>query len=254
MIVLPNNSNVILSAEQAAEHSPKPVRVVPTRSIPAGIAAMVVYDASASADDNAAEMEEAVAAVATGAVTTASRDVQLDGLAVEKGAFLGLLEGEPVAGGGDFERGRGRRRRAPARRASRSADGPDRRGRARAERRSSAALRSSIRTSRSRSRTAASRTTTCCSRPSDGDPGRARRGQRRLPQRPGGAATLGGEIEVVASEADGEASSSAAPSSRPTCSRRLPAARARRRPGDQARPRALPGRRGRRADRGGGGT
>ena len=47
VIVLPNNSNVILSAEQAAEHSPKPVRVVPTRSIPAGIAAMVVYDASA---------------------------------------------------------------------------------------------------------------------------------------------------------------------------------------------------------------
>jgi hypothetical protein len=103
VIVLPNNSNVILSAEQAARHSPKPVRVVPTRSIPAGIAAMVVYDASASADDNAAEMEEAVAAVATGAVTTASRGVQLNGIAVEKGAFLGLLEGEPVAGGGDFE-------------------------------------------------------------------------------------------------------------------------------------------------------
>ena len=63
VIVLPNNSNVILSAEQAAEHSPKPVRVVPTHSIPAGIAAMVVYDASADTATNAAEMEEAVAAV-----------------------------------------------------------------------------------------------------------------------------------------------------------------------------------------------
>jgi fatty acid kinase len=103
VIVLPNNSNVILSAEQAAEHSPKPVRVVPTRSIPAGIAAMVAYDASATVDDNAVEMEEAVAAVATGAVTTASRDVQLNGISVKKGAFLGLLEGEPVAGGEDFE-------------------------------------------------------------------------------------------------------------------------------------------------------
>src|SRR5439155_1572591 len=61
VVVLPNNPNVILSAEQAAEHAPKPVRVVTTRSIPAGIAAMVVYDGSRSADDNAAEMEEALA-------------------------------------------------------------------------------------------------------------------------------------------------------------------------------------------------
>src|SRR4029079_11477339 len=103
VIVLPNNSNVILSAGQAAEHSAKQVHVLPTRSIPAGIAAMVVYDASASADENAAEMEEAVAAGATRAGTTRARDVQLNGLGVEKGAFLGLLEGEPVAGGGDFE-------------------------------------------------------------------------------------------------------------------------------------------------------
>ena len=103
VVVLPNNPNVILSAEQAAEHAPKPVRVVTTRSIPAGIAAMVVYDGSRSADDNAAEMEEALAAVVTGAVTTASRDVDLDGLAVRKGAYLGLAEGEPIAGGADFE-------------------------------------------------------------------------------------------------------------------------------------------------------
>ncbi len=102
-VVLPNNANVILSAEQAAEHAAKPVRVVPTRSIPAGIAAMVAYDGARTADENAAEMEEAVAAVTTGAVTTASRNVQLNGLSVEKGAFLGLREGEPVAGGPDFE-------------------------------------------------------------------------------------------------------------------------------------------------------
>jgi dihydroxyacetone kinase-like predicted kinase len=103
VIVLPNNSNVILSAEQAAEHSPKPVRVVPTRSIPAGIAAMVVYDASADTATNAAEMEEAVAAVTTGGVTTASRDVQMNGLKIDEGAFLGLIEGEPVAGGAEFD-------------------------------------------------------------------------------------------------------------------------------------------------------
>jgi fatty acid kinase len=103
LIVLPNNPNVILTAEQAAEHAAKPVRVVPTRSIPAGLAAMVVFDGDRSADANAAEMEEAAAAVATGAVTTASRDVELNGVAATKGMYLGLSDGEPVAGGPDFD-------------------------------------------------------------------------------------------------------------------------------------------------------
>jgi hypothetical protein len=103
VVVLPNNANVVLSAEQAAAIAGKVVLVVGTRSIPAGIAAMVAYDGARTAAVNAAEMEEAVAAVATGAVTTASRAVRLDGLAVQEGAFLGLLEGEPVAGGPAFE-------------------------------------------------------------------------------------------------------------------------------------------------------
>jgi DAK2 domain fusion protein YloV len=102
-IVLPNNANVVLTAEQAADHADKTVKVVATRSIPAGIAAMVAFDGSRTAEENAAEMAQAVAAVATGAVTTASRDVVLDGLRVEKGAFLGLAEGEPIAGGPGFE-------------------------------------------------------------------------------------------------------------------------------------------------------
>jgi dihydroxyacetone kinase-like predicted kinase len=102
-IVLPNNPNVVLSAEQAATHAAKPVLVVATRSIPAGISAMVAFDGSHTAAENAAEMEQAVAAVATGAVTTASREVRLDGLTVEKGAYLGLADGKPVAGGASFE-------------------------------------------------------------------------------------------------------------------------------------------------------
>jgi dihydroxyacetone kinase-like predicted kinase len=101
--VLPNNPNVVLSAEQAAAHAAKPVRVVPTRSIPAGIAAMVAFDGSRAAEENAVEMEQAVAAIVTGAVATASRDVRLDGLTIEKGAYLGLADGEPVAGGATFD-------------------------------------------------------------------------------------------------------------------------------------------------------
>jgi uncharacterized protein len=103
VIVLPNNPNVILSAEQAAQHAAKAVRVVPSRSIPAGLAALVVYDGKRSVDENATEMADAVAAVTTGAVTVASRDVSLNGLVVRKGAYLGLLEGEPVVGGEGFD-------------------------------------------------------------------------------------------------------------------------------------------------------
>jgi DAK2 domain fusion protein YloV len=102
-IVLPNDGNVIMSAEQAVRLAPRPARVVATRSIQAGLAAMVVYDAARSAAENAAVMEEAVSVVATGAVTTASREVELNGLEVRAGDFLGLLEGSPVAGGEGFD-------------------------------------------------------------------------------------------------------------------------------------------------------
>jgi dihydroxyacetone kinase-like predicted kinase len=101
--VLPNNSNVLMSAEQAADHSSKTVRVVPTTSLQAGLAAIVAFDPSREADANAAEMREAVEAVATGAVTLASRDVDLNGVEVRKGKWLGLADGEPVAGGETFD-------------------------------------------------------------------------------------------------------------------------------------------------------
>jgi fatty acid kinase len=103
VVVLPNNPNVILSAEQAAEHAVKPIRVVPTRSIQAGIAAMIAFDGSCTVAENAAGMAAAAAAVVTGAVTIASRDVDLGGREVRSGAYLGLVEGEPATGGEDFE-------------------------------------------------------------------------------------------------------------------------------------------------------
>jgi DAK2 domain fusion protein YloV len=102
-IILPNNSNVVLAAEHAAANADRPVEVVAAGSIPAGLAAMVAYDGSRTAAENAAEMREALAAVATGEVTIASRDVDLDGLAIRKGEWLGLADGEPVAGGSSFE-------------------------------------------------------------------------------------------------------------------------------------------------------
>lgn len=101
-IILPNNSNVRLSAELAVEQSAQLAQLVPTESIPAGLAALVAYDGMRSAAENAEEMTAAAAAVTTGEVTRASRDVELDGLAIRRGDWLGLADGTPVAGGDDF--------------------------------------------------------------------------------------------------------------------------------------------------------
>jgi fatty acid kinase len=101
-VILPNNANVRLAAEHAAQQADRPATIVLTESIPAGLAALVAYDGARGAAANAAEMAEAAAAVATGEVTRASRDVSLDGLAIKSGDWLGLAAGEPVAGGDDF--------------------------------------------------------------------------------------------------------------------------------------------------------
>ena len=103
VVVLPNNANVVMSAEQASRHATKPVRVVRTDSIQAGLAAIVAFDGSRSGEANVAEMHDALEELATGAVTVASRDAQLDGLDVRSGAYLGLVEGDAVATGPSFE-------------------------------------------------------------------------------------------------------------------------------------------------------
>jgi DAK2 domain fusion protein YloV len=103
VVLLPNNSNVIMSAEQAAQLAGKPVQVVASDSIPAGLAAIVAFDPQRSGEENAAEMREVLQSIATGEVTVASRDAQLNGLAVPKGSFLGLADGEAVAVGESFE-------------------------------------------------------------------------------------------------------------------------------------------------------
>jgi DAK2 domain fusion protein YloV len=102
-VVLTNNDNVVLAARQAARLAVKPVHVVATSSIQAGLGAMLAFDAALAAEANAAAMEEAAASVATGAVTIASRTVSIDGLDVARGAYLGLADGEPIAGGTSFD-------------------------------------------------------------------------------------------------------------------------------------------------------
>jgi uncharacterized protein len=101
-IVLPNNDNVVLAAEQAASLAKKPTRLVPTTSMQAGLAALVAFNPLRAADENETAMAEGAARVATGAVTTASREVQLNGRVVAAGEYVGLLDDEPVTGGAEF--------------------------------------------------------------------------------------------------------------------------------------------------------
>ena len=100
IVLLPNSKNVVLAAEQAAAASTKEVRVVATRSMQAGLGALVAFDAARPLDENVAEMEEAAAAVRAGSVARASRDATIDGVDVSEGEFLGLVEGRPVISGG----------------------------------------------------------------------------------------------------------------------------------------------------------
>ncbi len=103
VIVLPNNKNILMAAQQAAEVSDKQVRVVPTRTIPQGVAALLALDQDAALDANAEAMYASSLDVITGEVTWATRDVELNGIAVSEGDAIGLLEDELVVDARSFE-------------------------------------------------------------------------------------------------------------------------------------------------------
>jgi dihydroxyacetone kinase-like predicted kinase len=104
VIVLPNNSNVILSAEQAmALSSGKIVHVLPTRTVQEGLRAAFEYEAEGDAATNVARMAEAIAPLRTGEITTASRSVSLDGVDVAEGEYLGLVDGRAVVSTTGFD-------------------------------------------------------------------------------------------------------------------------------------------------------
>jgi DAK2 domain fusion protein YloV len=102
VILLPNNKNIILAAEQAAklaENAGKQVTVIPTRTIPQGITAMLSYTANGDFETVIANMQDALGNVVTGEVTTATRSVELDGLRVETGQVIGLVDGKLAVAG-----------------------------------------------------------------------------------------------------------------------------------------------------------
>ena len=97
VIVLPNNKNIIPVAEQLAALTSKQVVVVPTRSMPEALAALVVYDPEADADENRSEMAEAAESVMTGEVTQAVRSTNSDAGAIGEGDWIGIVAGANAA-------------------------------------------------------------------------------------------------------------------------------------------------------------
>jgi DAK2 domain fusion protein YloV len=96
VVVLPNNKNIIPVAEQLDGLTAKTVVVVPTRSMPEALAALVVYDAERSADDNAVDMGEAAASVVTGEITRAVRASTSSVGPIVEGDWLGLVRGDGI--------------------------------------------------------------------------------------------------------------------------------------------------------------
>ena len=102
--VLPNNGNVILAAQQAAELcEDKKVVVIPTKNVAMGIAAAIACQPELSPEQNAARMEEAAQRVRTGTVTYAVRDTDLDDLHIHQGDIIGLYNGKIQTVGNDVQ-------------------------------------------------------------------------------------------------------------------------------------------------------
>lgn len=97
VLVLPNNKNIQMAAEQAADIADENVAVVPTRTIPQGISAMLVFDPEAELAANQEAMEAASKEVKTGQITYAVRDTQIDGITIEKDHFMAIEDGKIIA-------------------------------------------------------------------------------------------------------------------------------------------------------------
>jgi len=104
VILLPNNGNVILSARQVLTLSSKQVYLVPTDTMPQGIAALLRFNFAADFDTNCQAMTEAATTIHTAEITTAVRSVQIGGVRVREGDYIGLVDGNLNIAGRDMQR------------------------------------------------------------------------------------------------------------------------------------------------------
>ncbi|MBR0426491.1 MAG: DAK2 domain-containing protein [Clostridia bacterium] len=97
VFVLPNNSNIILAAQQAMELCTCNVVVLPTKTIPQGITAAMAFNPDASLEENTSAMEDSIGSVVSGAVTYAIRDTSFNGNQIHEGDIIGLMDNEIVS-------------------------------------------------------------------------------------------------------------------------------------------------------------
>lgn len=102
VVILPNNKNIILAAEAARDLSPKNVTVVPTKTAPQGLSAMLALDPDGDLEETTAAMLEASQEVSTGEITCATRTVTLDGVEVNEGEYIGLVDGRLCSSGSEL--------------------------------------------------------------------------------------------------------------------------------------------------------
>ena len=102
-LVLPNNKNIFLAAEQAADVADIPVEIVHSKTVSQGMTAMLAFNPEAELTDNQAEMEDTLDTVVSGQVTHAVRDTTIDGMAIRKDDYMGLVDGNIVVTNPDRE-------------------------------------------------------------------------------------------------------------------------------------------------------
>ena len=99
VIILPNNKNIVLTAGQVQSLTDKTIRVVPSKTIPQGVAALLAFDYEADFETNTGIMTEASSAVKSIEITRAVRSTRLNGLAIKKKQAIGFLDGALIAVG-----------------------------------------------------------------------------------------------------------------------------------------------------------
>lgn len=102
VVILPNNKNIILAAEAARDLSPKNVAVVPTQTAPQGLSAMLALNPDGDLTATAVAMSGTAQEVATGEITRATRTVTLDGVEVNEGEYIGLVDGRLCTSGSEL--------------------------------------------------------------------------------------------------------------------------------------------------------
>jgi hypothetical protein len=103
IIILPNNKNIVLAAKTAAELTDKKVAVIPSRTVPQGISAIFHLSPDGDFDEQVADMTRAIGNVLSGEVTTATRSVEIDGIQVQEGQTIALLNGKLVLAASSVE-------------------------------------------------------------------------------------------------------------------------------------------------------